>query len=151
MPSSRSTRELTCSILLVRSFLKVLDGHPAIAREPIAPLLAYKPDRCLPLWELLELLKGAIELTGDEDLGLEAAEAASLGDYDVLEYAVASCTTALDALEVLNRYIPLLNDADEFSQDVREGKVYGWMRSRMPLSRAAADFRAASLYRKGAR
>jgi AraC-like DNA-binding protein len=133
-------------MLVVRPFLKVLRDHPAVPNELIQPLLDARQDERLPLGILEELLRGAIELTGDPDIGLHAGEAASLGDYDILEYAATSCTTAREAIEVINRYIPLISDAADYYQEVKESKVYAWLRTRVPLSRASADFQSASFF-----
>ncbi len=132
---------------LVRPFLSVLQGHPAIPQELLDPLLARDADDRLPIEILLELLQAAIELTGNEDLGLHAAAEAMLGDLDVLEYAASSCTTGREALEVIIRYIPLVNDAADFTLEERGRKVFTWLHSRVPLTRAAADFQSAALYR----
>jgi AraC-like DNA-binding protein len=132
---------------LVRPFLKVLQEHPAIPADLIRPLAENDPDARLPVTVLLELLRGAIELTGDEDLGLHAAESAGLGDMDVLEYAASSCTTGREALEVIIRYIPLVNDAIEISLEEKGDRVICRLRSRVPLTRAAADFQSAAFYR----
>ncbi len=132
---------------LVHPFLRVLQGHPAIPFELIRPLVEADADERLPVSVLLELLRGAIELTGDEDLGLHAAEAANLGDFDVLEYAASSCATGREAVEVINRYIPLVNEAADFTLEKKFDKVICRLRSRVPLTRAAADFQSATCYR----
>lgn len=134
-------------MLVVKPYLKVLKDHPAIPDELIQPLLEARSDERLPVGILEELLRGAIELTGDQDIGLHAAEAASLGDYDILEYAATSCTTAREAIEVINRYIPLISDVADYYQEVKEGKLYAWLRTRIRLSRASADFQSAAFFR----
>ncbi len=134
-------------MLVVRPFLKVLQGHPAIPTELIRPLMEAKIDDRLSLGILEELLRGAIELTGNPDIGLHAAEAASMGDYDILEYAATSCATAREAIDVVNRYIPLISDVADFYQEEKGGKVYAWLRTRVPLSRASADFQSAAFFR----
>ncbi len=132
---------------LVRPFLTVLEKHPAIPLELLSPLMDLDPDERFPASVLMELLRGAIELTGDENLGLHAAEAATLGDYDVLEYAASSCATGREAVEVIGRYIALVDESADFSVEERDGKGYCWMRSLVPLTRPAADFQMATFYR----
>lgn len=135
-------------MLVVRPFLKVLlKDLPAVPQELLRPLLETRTDERMPVAVLEDLLRGAIELTGDQDIGLHAAEAVSMGDYDVFEYAASSCTTVREAIGVINRYIPLISDAADFYQEVKDGKLYAWLHSRVTLSRAVADFQSAAFFR----
>jgi hypothetical protein len=71
-----------------------------------------------------------------------------VGDYDVFEYAARSCTTVREAIDVISRYIPLISDAADFYQEVKDGKVYAWLHSRITLSRAVADFQSAAFFKQ---
>jgi AraC-like DNA-binding protein len=113
------------------------------------PLEALGPDARIPAATLFELLRGAIAITGDEALGLRAARRTNLGDYDVLEWAASTCRTGREAIEVVGRYIRLINDVAEVSyreHGERDAIVLG---SSVPLPRAAADFYVATFHVSG--
>jgi hypothetical protein len=81
--NARSARGLatpTYALRLVHPFLHVLRRHPGFPLEFIEPLEAMDPDDRLPAAALNELLRGAIAITGDEDLGLHAAAQIGKGD-----------------------------------------------------------------------
>jgi AraC-like DNA-binding protein len=94
----------------------------------------------------IELLRGMVEFTGNEDLGLHAAQATHRGDYAVLEYVAASCRSAAEATALIRRYIGLVNDATEVTLDIINGRAVSRWVSSVPLIRAAADFQIAAVY-----
>jgi AraC-like DNA-binding protein len=83
-------------------------------------------------------------MTGDPDLGLHAALAITEGDHGALEYAARSSATMGEAVEVIGRFMRLVNDALDFRL-VLEGDRAGLrLDSRVSLPRAAADFQSAA-------
>src|SRR6476619_4476015 len=96
---------------LVRPFLALLRKSPGFPVAILAPLEAMEPDERLPIPTMLELLRGGLEITGDQDLGLKAARMIEAGDYGALEYAASSASTVRAAFEVISRYLGLVNDA----------------------------------------
>jgi AraC-like DNA-binding protein len=134
------------SLRLVRPFLTLLRGSPGFPVEILAPLDAMDPDERLPIATMLELLRGALELTHDPDLGLRAARMIEAGDYGALEYAASSASTVRAAFEIIVRYMGLVNDALEPHLEIAGERALLHMDSAILLPRAAADFQMAAFY-----
>jgi AraC-like DNA-binding protein len=135
------------SLRLVRPFLRVLNQHPGFPRELIAPLEQLDDDERIPIETLHELLRGAIVITNDEDLGLKAARELEVGSLGALEYAAASARTSRDALDVIARYMHLVNDALTFTfEQQNNGLTMVRLESSLALPRAAEDFEVAAFY-----
>jgi AraC-like DNA-binding protein len=129
---------------LLLPFVDLLQGR--IPEEGIAALKRVDPDTRIPIRVALKLLDDAVVATGDPDLGLKAARVATQGDYDLLEYAMVSSRTVRDANEVLRRYVQLVNGALDYSIEIQSDRAISRFISRVPLSRAAADFQLGALY-----
>jgi AraC-like DNA-binding protein len=129
---------------LLLPFLDLLRGQ--MPEEAIAALKRVDPDTRIPIRVALKLLENAVVTTGDPDLGLKAARLATQGDYDLLEYAMVSSRTVKDANEVLRRYVKLVNSALDYSTETQGKRAISRFISRVPLSRAAADFQLGALY-----
>jgi AraC-like DNA-binding protein len=140
-----TTLEPCFSLRLVRQFLKVVSGRQGLNESLIAKLSAMAPEDRLPVSQVLRWLDGAVRLTGDADLGLKAAQQVERGNYDVIEYVGRSASNWGEALELMLRYVRLVNEAAEFALQVREKRAFAELRSRVPLNRAASDFQAATL------
>ena len=139
------TLEPCFSLRLVLPFLKVIGGQKGISEELIAKLSAMTPDERLPVSLLLRWLDSAVAISGDPDLGLKAVLRVERGGYDVIEYTGRSASNWGEALELMLRYIRLVNEAADFSLQVRERRAFVELRSRVPLNRAASDFQAATV------
>jgi AraC-like DNA-binding protein len=125
--------------------LKVVAGQKGISPGLISKLSAMAPDDRLPVSLLLRWLDAAVQVSGDADMGLKAVRRVERGGYDVIEYAGRSASNWGEALELMLRYIRLVNEAADFSLQVREERAFVELRSRVPLNRAASDFQAATL------
>jgi AraC-like DNA-binding protein len=134
------------SARLVRPFVSALRKHPGFPTQVLDPLAAMDPDERLPIPAMLELMRGAIEITKDPDLGLKAAREIEVGDYGALEYAAASASTVREAQETLSRYTSLVNDALTSTLSVENGRAVIRFQSAVPLPRASSDFQAAAFY-----
>jgi AraC-like DNA-binding protein len=108
---------------LVRPCLDVIKakGHP---EQMLRFLDRSDVDSRISVRSAVKLLDHAVRLTRDPDLGLRAVLHTSLGDYDALEYAAASCSDVAQALDLLKRYFPLLNEASEVSVQRVDGQVH---------------------------
>lgn len=84
-----------------------------------------EPDARIPHRTAIWLLSQVALGTGDESVGIHAAERLQPGDFDVLEYAAASSATMGESIAMANRYLRLVHDAVEWSLDV-EGDVAKW-------------------------
>lgn len=146
MSAAAKTPNPTYSASLVRPFLRVLEKHPAFSADITEDWYRNDPNERVSVREALEFLSAAIKITGDEDLGLRAAQEVNLGDFDVLEYAASSCENGREALSVVFRYIDLVNEVADFSLEVRDGRGYVWLKSKINLSRASNDYQVATFY-----
>ena len=138
------------SVRLIRPFLNRLADSPLAANEVVKKVLAMDDEDRLPVRQVLRWLDTAVRVTGDPFLGLRAARAMGRGQADVLEFAAASAGTFGQALRSVLRYIHILNEAADFQLQIRDPLACVELHSRVPLSRAAADFQVATLVR-GAR
>lgn len=139
-------RDPTYAAQLVRPFLRVLQQNPSFPKVLIESLEAADPAHRMSVATAQELFRGAIEITGDVDLGLRAARASDIGDYEVVEYAAGCAATWRAALEVVFRYCHLMNEAAEFRLEVHGDKAHIILGSSVALRRQAADFQSAAIF-----
>jgi len=131
------------SARFIKPFVKVLRLHGSIPRAHIEALEAIDLDTWISYAASEQFIDRAVTATQDADLGLHAAEAVEHGDFDVVEYAARSGSSAEEALEVVNRYIGLLREGANFHM-VRDGATCRWnldMAARFP--RAINDWTVA--------
>lgn len=131
---------------LLWPYNRLLRRYPEISPEVMTGLDALDPEERVPVGSMLELLRGALALTKDPDIGLKAARELAPGDYGVIEYMVGSARNMREAVELLGRYLPLVNDAIDFTFRVENGRAVIQLDSRVSLPRAAADFQSAAFY-----
>ena len=131
---------------MMRPYNRLMRQYPQISAQVLEGLDALDPEERVPIASMLDLLKGAVSLTGDPDIGLKAARELVPGDYGVIEFMVNSAHDMRGAIELLGRYLPLVNDALEFSFRVVGGQAIIQLDSRVLLPRAAADFQSAAFY-----
>lgn len=136
-------REPAYSMLLVRPFIACLRLRAASGSPFLDEISAFSDDRRIPVESALRWLDGASAL--DCNFGLRAAQAWEHGTGDVLEHAASTAATLGDALRVVFRYIRMLNEAANFSLDVRDDVARIDLRSTVRLPRAEAGFQMATL------
>ena len=129
---------------LVRPFVEFLRGR--IPEKSALDDSKIDLDARIPISVALQLLEGAVQLTGDPDLGLKAARFVGQGHYDLIEYTLVSAATVKDASEVLRRAVQLMNSALDYSLEIHGDLAISRFSSRVPLTRAAADFQLAAFY-----
>jgi AraC-like DNA-binding protein len=144
VPDPEAASQPCYSMRLVRPFITVLQALPGFPREILAPLDAMDPDERIPIATVHELLEGGLAMTGDPDLGLRAALAVTEGDHGALEYAARSSATVGDAVEVIGRFMRLVNDALDFRLELVGDQAQIHLYSRIVLPRAAADYQSAA-------
>jgi AraC-like DNA-binding protein len=132
---------------LLLPHLRLLKRYPGIPPEMLAPLEALDLDERVPVADILALQRGALEITGDEDLGLKAAHEIAQGDYGALEYAARSAADWEEAITVIGRYMRLVNDALVMTLHVVDEQAEIHFDDRVELPRASVDFQAAAIYR----
>ena len=131
---------------MVRPYARVFRRYPMLPPVFSEPLEALDPDERLPIVPMLEGLRAAVQITGDPDLGLKAAHEIALGDYGAIEFLVNSAADLRAAIELLGRYLPLVNDALEFTLRVTGDRAEVQLDSSIVLPRAAVDFQSAAFY-----
>jgi AraC-like DNA-binding protein len=131
---------------MLRPYVRLLPKYPQLGEQAVAGLRELDPDARVPIAEMLELLRAAVQITGDEDLGLKAASEIASGDYGLIEFLVHSATTMREAVELLARYLRLVNDAVLFSLHIDGDCASIRLDSRIALPRAAVDFQSAAFY-----
>lgn len=103
-----------CSIRVIRPVGRYLaslgaDVDRALRLRGVAPEQLADRDAYIAHDALAEMVDAAVALTGDRALGMHAVEHVEPGDFDVLEYAAASCATLGDSMRCAARYLALLH------------------------------------------
>ena len=132
------------SMRLVRPFLQYLRRTSTIPAAALDGLAAHDSEERVPADTVHELLAGAVALTNDPTLGLKAARELSIGELGALEYAAGSARTAREALEVVGRYMHLLNDGLDVVFGDEGERVIVRMNNSVVFPRAAEDFALAA-------
>lgn len=136
----------TYAASMLRPYSKLLRKYPEINAEHLDALDALDADERVPIAGMLELLRATVQMTGDEDIGLKAAREIAPGEYGLIEFTVNSAPTLRQSIDLLGRYLPLVNDALEFSFRVSDNRAIIQLDSRIALPRAAVDFQSAAFY-----
>jgi AraC-like DNA-binding protein len=134
------------SARLVVPFVRVLRKYPAFPQALLDPLAALEPDARLPIDQVHELLRGAVAITHDLDLGLKAAREITLGDHGALEYAARSASTWGEVCGVVGRYLRLVNDNLSFAVRIEGERAYIQLDNQVTLPRTAADFQSGAFH-----
>ncbi|HEX3593894.1 MAG TPA: AraC family transcriptional regulator ligand-binding domain-containing protein, partial [Polyangiaceae bacterium] len=134
--------DLCISTRLLHPFIRTLADHPALSREDLDEVRALDPDGRIPLSRAHELLRRAVERTGDSDLGLRAGRYANNADYGVIHYAIRSAPTVHEAILAAQRFMRLLTDGMDYRLELDGDRALVRLDSRVPLPRASADYQA---------
>lgn len=132
------------SVRLMKPFARLLRTYASVPEAVPASIDALDLDARVPVATVHELLRGAIALTNDEDIGLKAAAMFEIGDYGALEYAASTAQTGGEALAVIGRYMHLLNDALTFSIQLEGERAVVVLESAVVMPRTAEDFEMAA-------
>lgn len=126
-----------------RPFLRLLRKYPEVPSGLLDKLERRSPNERVAVAKTQEMLRAAVVLTGDEDLGLRGARETELGDFEVVEYVCASAPTLRAVLEALIRYRNIVDEAANVQLDVRAGKACFMLGSTLPMIRAGIDYAVA--------
>ncbi|HVU01699.1 MAG TPA: AraC family transcriptional regulator [Polyangiaceae bacterium] len=103
------------------------------------------PDNRISHETAMVLLARTVEVTGDDALGIHAAEHIRPGDFDALEHVARASRTLRSALDAVSRYVRLLHDATTFVHSV-SGERESWTLHVEPAAhRASVEFAVATL------
>jgi AraC-like DNA-binding protein len=144
----------TLSLRLVQPFTRSLlaarvDPLKLVAGIPIEPIRFLDPDGRIPHVVAMELLARAVQASGDDALGVHAAEEVLPGEFDALEFVARSSGTLRGALEALGRYIRLLHDTARATLAVEGDREVWSLDLPTPHSRAMFEFAFAAIVRTG--
>jgi AraC-like DNA-binding protein len=139
--------ECCYSVRLLRPFLERFAEGPMGQNDVIKKAIALDDDERVPVRVVLRWLDVAVKVTGDPNMGLRAAGAMGRGAGDALEFAASSAANFEEAIQLVLRYIRILNEAADFSLQVRDKVASIELHSRVPLTRVPADFQVAVLVR----
>ena len=81
-----------------------LDSQALFAGVNLAAADLAAEDTRVSFSEALQMVANAYRLSGDDALGLTIADAVNISDWGMMGYAVASCATLGDALQIGQRY-----------------------------------------------
>lgn len=125
-----------------------IDAPVLLQGSGVDPACLADPDARIPLATETLLWERAAELSGDPCFGLHAAALIRPGAFDVLDFAVRTAPTLLEALQRLARYNRLAHDAASF-RIVDEGDCirveHAFARGGPQPGRQASEFTLASL------
>ncbi len=144
----------TISLRLVQPFTRALaaagiDPSRLLAGLPLDAALFLDPDGRISQELAMRLLERAVEASGDDAIGIHAAELLRPGDFDALEYVARSSQTLRGALETVGRYIRLMHEAASCSL-ARAGEAEVWT-LHLPAGhpRVAAEYAFAAIILTG--
>jgi AraC-like DNA-binding protein len=124
----------------------VLRRYPEVAPHVLEAAAALDPEERVPILGMLESLRRVVRLTGDPDLGLKAARAVEPGEHGLIDFLINSATDLRDVVGMIGRYLPLLNEALEFTYQIEDGRCRIALGSRLLLPRTAADYQAGAFF-----
>jgi AraC-like DNA-binding protein len=134
------------SVRLMKPFARLLRTYASMPPEVVAPIEDFETEARLPIETVHELLRGAILITGDEDIGLKAAQLIEIGDYGALEYAASTAQNGREAFLLVGRYMRLINDALTLSIRTEGERAVISLESAVVMPRAAEDFEVAAFF-----
>lgn len=122
-------REPTLSIRVIWPFARMMGLEPRFneLRETLGISLTELADRDTRVSSraTMRALAQLVGITGDPTIGLKAGMQVDQGDFDVLEYAARSTTNFGDAMQLMARYLRVMNDAAEGALEVK-GELAYW-------------------------
>lgn len=133
------------SMLLIRPFVQALAATGRCKSKLALDLLKRSDEERVPVRVALDWLCDEVVQTTDVDLGLRVAGLLQRGAGDVVELVASTADTFGEALQLLLRYIRILNEAADFTLETRGQLAILELHSKVPLPRAAADFQMGAI------
>ena len=93
------------------------------------------------------MLEVVVQTTGDDDIGLKAAQECNPGDGGVLDYAISSAATVGQAIDAAARYIRLVNDGLELRLETMGNEAFVRLENQLAMPRAGLDFQVGATFR----
>jgi AraC-like DNA-binding protein len=128
------------SARFIQPFAAVLAKCDKFDRKALAKLRAIDPEGRIPIDAAHRLVEEQIAQTGDEDLGIKAAQLTGVGSGGALDYAMSSAGTVREAVEVGARYTRLFSDSLRVILDVQGESAIVKLGTTIPAPRAVPEF-----------
>jgi AraC-like DNA-binding protein len=94
---------------------KGLETNTLLKKANIKKTVLASRETKVPLEYFYSIMAAAIEMTGDDYLGLHIGENADPGDLSVLGYIIASCRNLRESFEKLNKYSGIMGSTQRLS------------------------------------
>ncbi|MGH7270084.1 MAG: helix-turn-helix domain-containing protein [Polyangiaceae bacterium] len=143
MPAKASFTHMTQTL---RPFLRMLRLYPKLQLALVETPLLPAPGPRGEVEHTEELLHRMVEIAGDEDLGLKAARAIRVGDFEVIEYTCSTAPTWRAGLLALKRYFELIDQSVRVDLNLCDGTAQVVFTSEVIRSRAGTDFLVAGFF-----
>lgn len=137
---------MSCSGRFGLPFIKLLSRYPELEGK-LGDLHGRPVERRIDLDRAYEQVTKWIEITGDPDLGLHAAQWTCLGGSGPLDYALHSAQSLRESIAVARRYARLYSDALDLNVTLSGDRAVLQIESKLAWPRAVADFALAAFYR----
>lgn len=130
----------------MRPFLRVLRDHPGLAHSHDGMPAPLAPGERGEAARTEALLRRTVETLGDEDLGLKAARAIEVGDFEVIEYTCSTAPNLRAALLALKRYFELVDQSIRVELDLEGATAQVAFISQVARSRPGTDFLVGGIF-----
>lgn len=149
-------RKPTLTIRALRPLVAGLEAmgvapRPLLRAADIPPDLLEDPDATVPGEAMAAFWAGALETTGDANLGMHLAEAAPIEAFEVHGYALLASRSLRDAYERACRYQRLIHESSDLVLEEDEGAatLRHTLPGGRPVGRQPAEFLVAAWLRFG--
>ncbi len=156
MVVSAVSNDALCSTRWLRPFVQAMEErHFEFDRElgqsGLSLARVSEPDSWLPRSTVVEMLERVGRMS-DDALGIHAANCIKPGEFDVLEYAAATCSTLGEAIECAGRYLHLMDASARLHILIeQERAVLSYDCCGLEMASAATEFMLATLLLIGRR
>lgn len=146
---------MSVSIVLVRALVEVVElagvGRDRLLRAAdVDPARLGASDGRFEFAEFTRLQTTALDLTGDEGLGLHVAEQASEAAFDLVAHLIAHAPTLRDGIELCLRFQRVFSDDSELTLHETDGTTtlrLSYPRTTLRSDRMHTEFVMAGLFR----
>jgi len=143
------------SIVIVRAFVEVVE-RAGVGRDQLLLTTTVDPkhldanDARIEFAEFARLQTRAVDLTGDEALGLHIAEQASEAAFDLVAHLIVHAPTLRDGIELCLRFQRVFSDDSELTLEEKDDAAtlrLSFPRTTLRSDRMHAEFVMAGLWR----
>lgn len=119
---------LTMSVTKISEFLNAFEilgigRKDALKAAGINPSVLDSPDNRLTAAEVDRIMRAAVRLTDNDDIGLRQGELLSKGFSSILGYILMNCGTLGEAIEKYRQYEKIVDDTGSTNIEIKNGLV----------------------------